>query len=110
MEAFEFSKHAIALCSQHDFIRSIEIQLLDEPVVKIKAIVKDDAFINIFYNAETLKYSFALIKNDRRIFGVDNARNWHIHPFENPDNHEETNNISLKDFLDILYSNKEKWL
>lgn len=45
MEAFEFSKHAIALCSQHNFIRSIEIQLLDEPVVKIKAIIVQKAVL-----------------------------------------------------------------
>lgn len=110
MEAFEFSKHVIDVCSRHDFIQGIEIQILDEPVVKIKAVVSDDVFINIFYNAETVKYSFALIKNGRRIFGADNARRWHIHPFDNPDNHKEINDISLAEFLDILNTDKERWL
>lgn len=110
MEAFEFSKHAIDVCSRYDFIQGIEIQILDEPVVKIKAVVNDDVFINIFYNAETVKYSFALIKNGRRIFGADNARRWHIHPFDNPDNHKEINDISLAEFLDILNTDKERWL
>lgn len=57
MEAFEFSKHAIEVCSRYDYIQSVEIQILDEPVFKVKAIVNDTTFINIFYNAETSKYS-----------------------------------------------------
>ena len=109
MDAFEFSKQAINTCSKYAFSQSIELQLLDEPVVKIKAIVDVDTFINIFYNAETAKYSFALIKHNRRIFGVDNTRNWHIHPFENPESHIETVEMSLSDFLEMLASNKGKW-
>ncbi len=109
MDAFEFSKYTINSCSEYSFIQSIEIQLIDEPIVKIKAVISNDVFINIFYNAETKKYSFALIKEGRRIFGIDNARNWHIHPFENPDNHLKTTNTSLLDFLKILASHKNKW-
>lgn len=109
MEAFEFSKHAIDVCSRYDFIQDIEIQILDEPVVKVKAIVNDTSFINIFYNAETVKHSFALIKNGKRIFGADNTMGWHIHPFDNPDGHKESADISLREFLDILNARREKW-
>lgn len=90
-------------------LKFIEMQVLDEPVVKIKAEINSDTFINIFYNAETAKHSFALIKQGKRIFGIDNTRNWHIHPFENPENHLETTNTSLLGFLDVLASNKDKW-
>lgn len=109
MDAFEFSKYAINSCSKYSFIQSVEIQLIDEPIVKIKAVITSDVFINIFYNAETEKYSFALIKQNRRIFGIDNTRNWHMHPFENPDDHLKTTKTSLLDFLKILASNKNKW-
>lgn len=110
MEAFEFSKYAINVCSRYDFIQGIEIQLLDEPMVKIKAVVNNDTFINIFYNAQTVKYSFALIKYGKRVFGADNARSWHIHSFDNPDGHEDSSDISLREFLDILNISTEKWL
>lgn len=83
--------------------------MIDEPVAKIKAVIEKDTFINIFYNAETLKYSFALIKNNQRIFGVDNTKKWHIHTFEEPESHSESGSISLSDFLRILESNKDKW-
>ena len=35
MNAFEFSKWVIQTCTEYDFVHSIEILLLDEPVVKI---------------------------------------------------------------------------
>jgi hypothetical protein len=103
MNAFEFSKQAIHGCSKFSFVQEIEIQLLDEPVVKIKAFIDANTFINIFYNAETLKYSFALVRNNKRIFGADNTRNWHIHPFENPDSHLETTEMSLADFFKPMF-------
>lgn len=109
MDAFEYSKYAISSCSKYSFIQSVEIQLLDEPVVKIKIEINSDTFINIFYNAETQKYSFALIKQGKRIFGIDNTRNWHIHPFENPEDHLETKDTSLIDFLETLALNKNRW-
>ncbi len=110
MNAFEYSKYTIELCSKYDFIKSIEILLLDEPVVKIKATVDDKTFISIFYNASTQKHSFAVIRDNKRIFGVDNTRNWHIHPFKNPDSHKDTKPLDLSDFFEILYKEKNRWL
>lgn len=109
MDAFEFSRQAIKTCSEYSFIQRLEILLLDEPVAKIKAEVVDNIFINIFYNAETLKLSFSLINGNRRIFGADNLMNWHMHPFENPELHVETAAVSLADFLDVLLQNQDKW-
>ncbi|MBI4690205.1 MAG: hypothetical protein HY754_08065 [Nitrospirae bacterium] len=98
MDTLEFLRHVINICSKYDFIQGIETQLLDEPVVKIKAVINNDTFINIFYNAETEKYSFVLVKNNKRIFGIDNTKNWHIHPFEDPESHIETAPVSLLNF------------
>ncbi len=109
MNAFEFSKYAIELYSRYDFIKAVEILLLDEPVVKIKAYVNEDTYINVFYNSETAKYSFALIRNNKRIFGADNTRKWHIHSFENPDLHKEIPPMSLEGFLEVLKTDKDKW-
>ena len=30
---------------------------------------------------------FALIQNSKRIFGYDNLKEWHYHPYENPSEH-----------------------
>lgn len=109
MHAFEFSREAICLFSKYGFIKSIEIQLLDEPVAKIRADIDADTFIVVFYNAETSRYSYVLIKDNKRIFGIDNARGWHIHPFENPESHLETNPVSLAEFLETLAFNTKAW-
>lgn len=109
MNAFDFSKQVIETSSHYDFINEIEVVLLDEPVVKIRAIIHSGIFVDVFHNAETGKYSFALIRDNDRIFGADNLRFWHIHPFENPDSHIETTPVSFSDFLEILKSSKDKW-
>ncbi len=30
---------------------------------------------------------FALVHNNQRIFGYDNLKQWHYHPFEDPNEH-----------------------
>jgi hypothetical protein len=47
MNAFEYSKYAIEAFSRYDFIQSVEIILLDEPVAKIKAVITGDSFITM---------------------------------------------------------------
>lgn len=108
MKAFEFSKDIIEISSRYDFIQGIDIILLDEPVVKVRLVLNDSIFIDIFYNAETCKYSFALIKYNKRIFGADNLRGWHMHPFENPEAHAESDPVTLENFLDMIAGNIEK--
>jgi hypothetical protein len=109
MNAFDFAKQIILACSKYNFIQGIEIQLIDEPVVKIKAVIDSVTFISIFHNAETQKYSFPLIKSDQRIFGADNSKKWHLHPFENPGYHNEISQMTLPEFLEMLSTNKDKW-
>lgn len=108
MDAFSFCKNAITAFYACQIIQSVEVRLLDEPVAKIKAVVNNDIFIDIFYNAETERCSFALIKNSERIFGVDNAKFWHIHPFEDPSTHKKIEPLSLTDFLNTILLNKDK--
>ncbi len=62
------------------------------------------------YNAQTKKYSFALIKENKRIFGMDNTKGWHVHPFENPDSYLPADDINLSIFLSFINNEKDKWL
>ncbi len=43
MNAFEFTKYVIGLCSNHSLIQGVDIILLDEPVAKIKAVINEAA-------------------------------------------------------------------
>jgi hypothetical protein len=99
MNAFEFLKLVIDVCVNYSFITSVEILLLDEPILKVRAIVNENIFVNVFYNASTRKYSYALIKDGKRIFGYDNLKGWHKHPFEDPNNHLKCDEPTLEDIF-----------
>lgn len=66
-------------------------------------------FIAVFFNAETMKTSFALIKQDQRIFGADNTRGWHLHPFGDTENHFTCGEISFESFLAQVETSREVW-
>jgi len=52
--------------------------------------------MEVYVNGITGKKSFALIKNEKRIWGYDNYRYWHHHPFKNPDTHIPCSEPSLE--------------
>jgi hypothetical protein len=66
----------------------------------LRAHLIDDSFTDAFYNEATGKTAFALIKNERRIFGADNEGGWHWHPFEAPETHMPAKtSITFDEFL-----------
>ena len=48
--------------------------------VEARVEISEEIFIEIYYNILSNKKSFALIKNNQRIFGYDNYKYWHVHP------------------------------
>ncbi len=48
--------------------------------VEARVRISEEVFIEIYYNILSNKKSFALIKNNQRIFGYDNYKYWHVHP------------------------------
>ncbi|HEC67299.1 MAG TPA: hypothetical protein ENI35_00555 [Candidatus Desulfofervidus auxilii] len=109
MNALAFSKEVIDVCSKFQFVRGIDIILLDEPIAKIRILIKEGLFIEVFFNAESNKYSFALIKDNKRIYGIDNTKEWHIHPFNNPESHIPSKPVSFLDFMHILEKERKEW-
>lgn len=55
--------------------------------LKVKIHIDDDYFIALRYNARNGRFDAALIKDNQRIFGYDNLKQWHYHPYENPSEH-----------------------
>lgn len=43
--------------------------------------VSEEVFIEVYYNMFSDKKSFALIRDGQRIFGYDNYKFWHVHPW-----------------------------
>lgn len=44
-------------------------------------------FVEAFCNEETGTVAFAMIQDDKRVFGADNTGGWHLHPFDDPEQH-----------------------
>lgn len=69
----------------------------------IRVPVHSDKFIDTFFNEQTGRTAFALIKNNQRIFGADNTGGWHLHPFDDPQQHIPLNSpLSFAEFLGLL--------
>lgn len=100
LSAFEFARAVQDACHRSELVVSYEVQILDDIVTKMRIALTVTAFIDLFYNAETGKCAYALIENNRRIFGVDNAFvGWHIHPFDDPERHIPCEAVSFAEFL-----------
>jgi hypothetical protein len=83
----EAYQHIVYTSAQSPMVIGLEPLLLEEPVLKLRVYLGASLFVDVFYNAETGKTSFALIKDGQRIFGADNPRGWHLHPFGSPERH-----------------------
>ncbi len=86
LDAVTFAKGIINVCTKNKEIGRYDIKIIDNTIVKIRIyLLKDNKFIDVFYNSYTSTTAYALIENEKRIFGVDNTGGWHIHPFDDPD-------------------------
>jgi hypothetical protein len=90
-------------------VTGIERLLLDEPVLKLRVHLGAVAFMEIFFNVETGKTSFALIKDRQRIFGADNTRGWHTPPFDSPESDHSCEEMVFTSFLRPVEQNQDKW-
>jgi hypothetical protein len=105
----EAYRHIIDTSAQSPVVIGLEPILLEEPVLKLRVHLGASRFVDVFYNAETGKTSFALIKDGQRIFGADNTRGWHVHPFGSSERHCPCDATSFASILRQVEENQEKW-
>jgi len=99
----EFARNIQEVCDQFQLIAAYDVRILDDTVVKVRVFLIPEMFIDVFYNEDTGKKSYALINKGCRIFGADNAFiGWHLHPFDNPDEHIPSSEISFIDFMETV--------
>lgn len=76
----------------------------DETTVKIRVLLYTGAHIDVYFNEQNGTMAYALIEQNMRIYGVDNAgAGWHVHPFDNPDNHFRLSEpMEFSEFLAVV--------
>jgi hypothetical protein len=105
LSPFEFARGVQEACDRSELVVTYHIEILDDTVVKIRVLLINDAFIDVFYNADTDKVSFALVEGGARIFGADNAFiGWHVHPFVDPSRHIPSSGMTFEGFLKAVES------
>lgn len=87
--------------------RSLKLAILDRTryIIKARLHFTNDTFIQVYVNAKRPKCSYTLIINDMRIFGKDCMfSNWHTHPYENPESHDESEEggkpVTVREFIE----------
>ena len=97
--ASEFSKEIMRLCSESKVVRNYNVKIHEGAIAKIRISLVDRSFIEVYYNFETGKISFAWIRNNKRIYGADNLGYWHLHPVDDPKGHIKSGEIGFAQFL-----------
>ena len=89
--------------SKLDFVEKVDIQT-EVFILKGRAILKKNRFLQIYFNELTGTTAVALIEKDRRVWGIDydNMRGWHLHPLENPDTHYSIDKKTIEEIIKTL--------
>ncbi len=66
----EAYRHIIDTSAQSPVVIGIDPLLLEEPVLKLRVHLGASLFVDVFFNADTGKTSFALTKDGQRILGL----------------------------------------
>ncbi|MGH7594864.1 MAG: hypothetical protein ACREOI_00865 [bacterium] len=81
------------------------IRRLTPTSVNVRVPITGGQFVDTFHNESSGRTAFALIKNNRRIFGADNTGGWHLHPFDDPTQHDPLNApMTFSEFIQHIES------
>jgi hypothetical protein len=95
-----FEDQVISSCAKSPVVLSISVTGSGVTWLRLRAYLVDGSFIEAFHNEVTGKSSYALIREEIRIFGADNTGGWHWHPFDAADEHVPVEReIEFLDFL-----------
>lgn len=85
------------------FIKSrIEFFIKAPKSLKANIHLDEKYFIAVRYNARNGRMDFALIQDNKRIFGYDNLKEWHYHPYKTSSEHIPCDKPSIdKIFFEI---------
>nr|AAU84172.1 hypothetical protein GZ37D1_19 [uncultured archaeon GZfos37D1] len=77
---------------------------VEGPITKIRLTIDEKTFIQVFSNNTTKTLAYTLIRESKRIYGIDrdNIRGWHEHPFVDPTTHRKCDNVTFTHFLVIV--------
>lgn len=90
-----FLSEITASLKKHFIEYKFEFLLKTPKSLKSNIYLDENLYIAVRYNARNERIDFALIQNNQRIFGYDNLKECHYHPYENPSKHSPCDKPSI---------------
>lgn len=103
MDINQFLLSLLHALSNIDFVEKIDFQT-EVFVLNGRVILKKNRFLQVYFNELTGTIAFALIEDEKRLWGIDfdNIRGWHLHPLENPESHSNINPMTVEEIINSL--------
>lgn len=88
MDVNQFLQQLLEELSHLPFVKNLDLNT-EVFVIKGRVFLENNFFLQVYFNDRTKTTAFALIKEEKRTWGIDfdSIRGWHLHPAENPDDH-----------------------
>jgi hypothetical protein len=91
---------------------NLRLRIIDrtENTLTLMIEIDVDLAVHIYVNTKKTKLNMALVWQRRRIFGIDReGAVLHIHPFEDPDSHQATDQqFEINEFLSLSMQHLEQ--
>ena len=85
----ELLREVQAIVQSYAFIKAISDLDRTDNALRLRMIIDETLFIQVYANSKKNKCNFALISLGQRILGRDSeGGSWHQHPFEFPESHQ----------------------
>lgn len=103
-----FKREAREALKKFPFLRRMEILDEHQEAIRLRLHIREDLFIQGYFNVSTGTTNFVAVMSQRRIFGRDCTKDtWHKHPFEDPDHHDSSPEgmkaVGLTEFIEELH-------
>lgn len=95
-DIYKFLKELQAVIIKYFPDSSIDYIIKTSKSLKVNITIKKGIFVAVRYNSRNSRTDFALIEYDKRIFGYDNLKHWHYHPFNDPESHIDCDEPSIE--------------
>lgn len=104
MDAENLASEILDVAAEYSFVADFDIEI-HEGVVLEARVKLEKGFVDVYRNFETGKTAYAWIVEGERVYGADNTGGWHIHPFSDPEKHESSEKVGLKEFFERVSNN-----
>ena len=103
MDVNTFTSDLLSELARLDFVERVELET-EAIIVRGRAYLHEDMFVEVYFNESTNTTAFALIKERDRIWGIDRdaIRGWHEHPIQNPKSHVEMRPVTIAQIISKL--------